>query len=250
MIVKKWTPSPFVVFEYIKTKITPKDLITVCITNYNYEKYIIECLESVKSQTFKNIELIVIDDISSDKSIDIISSWMSKNKRRFHRCVLLKNQTNQGPSVSRNIVFEKATGDYVFILDADNEIYPKAIEKLYNCLDDDFMGSYSHIEIFGNQKGIGYSDIWDGDRLKKSNYIDVMSLVKKEAWKAVCGFSHIDEGWEDYDFWLKFRDAGFELKFLPEILCRYRIHGNSRTSNEAFAAHQDLQLIMEFRHPK
>lgn len=247
--MKAWTPEPNIIFDYKKFKHSPEDLITVCITNYNYENYIIECLDSVFNQTYENIEVIVIDDKSSDCSLTIIKNWMKSNKRRFYHCSLLENKTNQGPSNSRNIIFEKALGKYVFILDADNMIYPKAIEKLYNSVGD-FSGAYSHIEIFGNQKGIGYSDIWDNDRLKESNYIDVMSLIKKDAWEKVNGFSHIDEGWEDYDFWLKFRDEGFELNFLPEILCRYRIHGNSRTSNEAFAAHQDLELIMKFRHPK
>lgn len=244
-----WTPEPDVIFDYKKIKSVPSNTITVCITNFNYEKFIIECLDSVFMQTHENIDLVVIDDISSDYSVKTIKNWMKSNKRRFYRCMLLKNKTNQGPSNSRNMIFEKALGNYVFILDADNSIYPQALEKLLDA-SKGFSGAYSHIEIFGNQQGIGYSDIWDNERLKDSNYIDVMALVKKEAWKTVNGFSHIDEGWEDYDFWLKFRDANLELNFLPEILCRYRIHGNSRTTNEAFSAHQDLELIMRFRHPK
>lgn len=249
MIIKPWTPKPNILFEYKKFKSIPNDLITVCITNYNYERFIIECLDSVFHQTYKNLELIVIDDISSDNSISTIRNWMKLNKKRFYKCSFIQNKTNQGPSNSRNIVFDMSISNYIFILDADNSIYPKAIEKLFRCIGD-YAGAYSQIEIFGNQKGIGYADVWDEDRLKESNYIDVMSLVKKDAWLLVDGFSHIDEGWEDYDFWLKFRDKKLEMIFLPEILCRYRIHGNSRTNNEASSAHQDLELIMKFRHPE
>lgn len=247
--MKQWTPEPVEIFKYKKMKSIPDGLVTICITNYNYERFIIECLDSVLNQTYENLELIVIDDISSDTSISSIKKWMKRNKRRFYSCSLLKNKTNQGPSNSRNIIIEKSLSEYIFILDADNAIYPKAIEKLYNCIGE-YSGAYSQIEIFGNQKGIGYADIWDSDRLRESNYIDVMSLIKKSAWKKVGGFSHIDEGWEDYDFWLKFRDENMEMIFLPEILCRYRVHGNSRTNNEASGAHQDLELIMKFRHPK
>jgi GT2 family glycosyltransferase len=76
-----------------------------------------------------------------------------------------------------------------------------------------------------------------------------MGIIRKSAWEAVGGYSHIDEGWEDYDFWLKFVDAGLTPGYVPEILCRYRVHGRSRTATEAYIAHEQLKLIMAFRHP-
>ena len=82
----------------------------------------------------------------------------------------------------------------------------------------------------------------------KNNYVDVMALVKKSAWQQVDGYSHIERGWEDYDFWLKFVDAGLTPGYVPEILCRYRVHEKSRTATDAFHAHEDLKVAMAFRH--
>ena len=73
-------------------------------------------------------------------------------------------------------------------------------------------------------------------------------LVKKQAWEQVDGYSHIDEGWEDYDFWLKFITHKLDVGYVPEILCRYRVHGKSRTANEAHVHHQTLERMMDFRH--
>ena len=85
--------------------------------------------------------------------------------------------------------------------------------------------------------------------LRTGNYIDVMALVSREAWRKVDGFSHLELGWEDYDFWLKFIDAGFTAAYLPEILCRYRLHGASRTDKDALPAHELLRQVMAIRHP-
>jgi len=83
----------------------------------------------------------------------------------------------------------------------------------------------------------------------QSNYVDVTGIVLRSAWERVGGYSHIDQGWEDYDFWLKFIDADLSAAYVPEILCRYRTHGKSRTTTEAHAAHEQLKVIMALRHP-
>lgn len=248
-IIKPWTAKPEIIFERNNDTIVSENTITVCITNYNYSRFIIECLDSIMNQTFENLELIVIDDVSSDNSIAVISKWMKKNNRRFQKVMLLKNSTNQGPSSSRNIAINMASGANIMIVDADNSLYPSAISKLMTAHSlANVAGVYSQIEIFGNCKSIGYADIWDDERLRIANYVDVMALIKKEAWEQVSGFTHIEEGWEDYDFWLKFVDAGLELAYLPQILCRYRVHGDSRTATEAHVSHDNLNLIMKYRH--
>jgi glycosyltransferase involved in cell wall biosynthesis len=175
---------------------------------------------------------------------------MELYQHRFYRALLLTAYRNQGPSAARNSAFECADSDFVFVLDADNEIYSRAISEMYTVAQNGgFDVVYSQLEFFGVESHLGYADIYDPDMLRLRNYIDVMSLISKKAWQKVGGFSHLELGWEDYDFWLKLQDAGFAMGFIPEILCKYRTHGKSRTDKDASPSHEKLLQIISLRHP-
>jgi len=246
-----WAPTYATAFSYKARRAVPKDLISVCVTNYNYASFVLTCLDSIERQTHSNLELIVVDDLSEkDDSVKIIAEWMRNHQRRFYSMKLVVHDRNQGPSLTRNTGFKNAISEHVFVIDADNEVYQRAIQRMYECMQDGgFDAVYSQIEEFGDRVGIGFADIWDPDEMRKNNYVDVMALVKRAAWRRVGGYSHIEEGWEDYDFWLKFIDLDLDVGYLPEVLCRYRVHGKSRTATEALSAHHNLELIMAFRHP-
>lgn len=251
MIIKPWDPPAERVFFHKKKGRVPADLISICVTNYNYAHFIEECLNSLADQTHQALDLIIVDDASTDPETDaILLPWLEEHKDRFYRVSFLVNPYNQGPSFSRNIAFNYALGEWVFIMDADNTVYPTALAKHYDALNrGQFPAVYCQLEEFGDRNGIGQADIWDTARMRKANYIDVMALVRKDVWQQLGGFSHIEDGWEDYDFWMKFIDNGLEPGYLPEILCRYRVHNASRTAREALIAHERLELIMAFRHP-
>ncbi|GBQ13424.1 glycosyltransferase family 2 protein [Komagataeibacter rhaeticus] len=230
----------------------PADLISICLTNYNYGCYIIDALDSIAAQTHTALDLVVVDDHSTkDGSVDLITAWMEANQKRFWRASLIVHARNLGPSAARNTAFGHAMGTFVFVMDADNTIYPRALARLHEAArDGGFDATYSQIEFFGREQRLGLADIWDPMQMARENYVDVMALVRRQAWMDVDGYSHIDAGWEDYDFWLKFMDHGLEAGYVPEILCRYRVHGDSRTTNDAWAAHESLRAIMAFRHPE
>ena len=250
-VLKPWDPAPDIAFSYKKKARKPKHLVSICVTNFNYAALIGDCLDSIADQTYPHLELVVVDDCSTkDRSVQVITEWMAAHTVRFYSLKCLVNRRNQGPSFARNMAFEHALSDVVFIIDADNMVYPTALEKLHTALiEGEFPAIYSQLEEFGDRQGVGSADIWDARRMRRNNYVDVMALIRKSAWRAVGGFSHIEKGWEDYDFWLKFVDRGLVPGYLPEILCRYRVHGLSRTATDALAAHYDLELVMEFRHP-
>jgi glycosyltransferase involved in cell wall biosynthesis len=248
---KAWGPELITEFSHVKATRQPKDLVSICVTNFNYGRFLPNCLDSLAAQTHKNLDLVIVDDKSTqDDSVEVARTWLEEHASRFYRAVLLSHKRNQGPSEARNTAFRNALSEFVFIIDADNEAYPRAVARLYSAaVHGPFDTTYSQLEIFGDRKAIGSADIWDPVEIHDNNYIDVMAIVRRSAWQAVGGFSHIDEGWEDYDFWLKFVDAGFTGGYVPEVLCRYRVHGKSRTVTEAFVAHDQLKLIMAFRHP-
>ena len=100
-------------------------LISVIIPVYNVEQYFEECVNSVLSQTYKNIEIILVDDGSTDSSGDMCDSFAEQ-----HNSIKVFHKTNGGQSTARNMGLEKALGKYIYFLDSDDIIVPKALEKL------------------------------------------------------------------------------------------------------------------------
>ncbi len=225
--------------------------VTVIVTLYNYEAYIKNALDSVFRQTHSNIELIVVDDASQDSSLAIGRTWLKQNGARFSQAKLLSHLSNCGVSQARNTAFANARNDYVFVLDADNEIYSDAIAKLLSaCISSGAETAYSQIEKFGGELGILTGDFWNPTGFARGNYIDAMALIKKSAWLAAGGYSYFEiPGWEDYDLWCKFVELGFRGVFVPEILCRYRVHRLSLLRQTTNPNEKQLRLEMMKRHP-
>ena len=121
--------------------------VSVIVPVYNSEKYLAECISSVIEQTYKNWELLLIDDCSTDKSLDIIKSYADKDMR----IRLITNETNSGPAFSRNRGIENATGDLICFLDSDDYYLPDFLTGMvsaYKNNDVDFV-----ISFFYNKKG-------------------------------------------------------------------------------------------------
>jgi len=105
------------------------DKISVIIPVYNVEKYLDECLESVVNQTYKNLEVILVDDGSTDKSIQICEKYANQDSR-----VKLYKKGNEGPGFARNFALEKLTGNYFTFIDSDDAISENYILTLYTSI--------------------------------------------------------------------------------------------------------------------
>lgn len=103
-------------------------LVSINIPVYKCENYIIRCLESVKAQTYQNIEIILINDCTPDNSISLIEKFIENNLNLNIR--LLHHQENSGLSVVRNTGIDNSTGEYIYFLDSDDDITSDCIEKL------------------------------------------------------------------------------------------------------------------------
>ena len=157
--------------------------VTVIISLYNYEKFIINCLQSVYLQTEKNLDIIVVDDCSTDKGLQKVKNWMNANSSRFNRVLLLHHIQNQGLSVTRNTAVGCVETPYVFVLDADNELFPHCVSKLKVALNENKYAFFAYniicIKSESGNKLMGYQS-WDKELLSKGNYIDAMSLIRKK----------------------------------------------------------------------
>ena len=100
--------------------------ISVIIPLYNVEDYLNECMDSVLKQTYENLEIICINNNSTDNSLNILESYAQKD----NRIKVINNQKNYGIGYSRNIGLKNATGDYIFFMDADDIILENTLEKL------------------------------------------------------------------------------------------------------------------------
>jgi len=229
---------------------TPPE-VSVIVTLYNYGRFIEDCLDSIAAQTQASMELVVVDDFSTDDGLMRVLKWLETNARKFVGFRVAAHLENMGLSYARNTAFGLARAPRVFVMDADNMIYPRAIERCMQAMDaSGSAGAYTQLEIFGDRTGVGEADFWDKERFKPRNYVDAMALVAKSAWEKVGGYSQLGaNGWEDYDFWCKFVEHGLECTFVPEMLCRYRVHGTSMLHTESNPNASTLILSMSLRYP-
>jgi glycosyltransferase involved in cell wall biosynthesis len=208
-------------------------LVSVVVTLFEYGRFLEDCLGSVAAQTHPRLELVVLDDASRDDSAELARAWLERNQARFERALLLRHRRNQGLSQARNTAVGAARAEAVMVLDADNMLYPRAVARLLEAMEDTGAGvAYSQVEWFGAERRLGYADVWDGELFKPANYVDAMALVSRTAWARVGGYAHLDIGWEDFELWCRFVEEGIEGVFVPEILCRYRLHGGSMLRTE------------------
>ncbi len=107
--------------------------ISVIIPMYNVERYIIYCMESIMQQTFKDFEVIMIDDASTDNTYRVCQTLFGKDER----VTILRNESNQGQCNSRNRGMKLARGKYLYFMDSDDEILPQGLEKLYRTAEEE-----------------------------------------------------------------------------------------------------------------
>ena len=97
--------------------------VSVIVPIYNTEKYVVECLESIVNQTLKEIEIICIDDGSTDNSIEIVKCYSN---------IKIIHQKHSGLSIARNTGMQNANGEYIYFCDSDDVLEANALEELYN----------------------------------------------------------------------------------------------------------------------
>ena len=242
-------PRPVKILRETAPLATPS--VSVVVTLYNYAHYVEECLDSIAAQTQKNIELILVDDCSRDEGAEVVLNWLDRHQSSFIAHRVVAHTENMGLPYARNTAFLNARADRVFVMDADNALYPRAIERCMEAMTESrAAGAYTQLEFFGERTGLGDADFWSKERFKPKNYVDAMALLSKSAWQQVGGYAQlIAPGWEDYDFWCKFVEHGLSCAFVPEILCRYRSHAASMSSTETNPNAGGLILEMSLRHP-
>lgn len=211
-----------------------KALVSIITPLYNSEAFIAETIQSVLNQTYPNWELILIDDCSTDNTINIVNNFILKHKN----IKLIKNKKNQGAAISRNKGVLAAKGDYIAFLDADDLWKPEKLEKqitfmqTQNC--DVCFSSYEQIDEAGKplNKLIKALPILSYKKYLKSNYIGNLTGIYNAKNLGKITSPNLRKR-QDWLLWLNaIKTSGKPAKSIQESLALYRVRENSMSSNK------------------
>ncbi len=225
--------------------------VAVALTSKDYGHFIGDALGSVEGQTLRPLELVVIDDGSSDDSVGTLIAWADAHRTRFCRIRIERTVANSGLGPARNAAFAAAHAPFVMSLDADNLLLPGCCETLLGLITRaDCAFAHSAIEQFGDAATMLGTLPFDPARLVPSNYIDAMALVARWAWSGAGGYydNPTARGWEDYDLWCRLAELGQFGVWHSKPLCRYRAHGQSMTDGLTERPSNKAALIEFFEH--
>ncbi len=227
--------------------------VSVIVPLYNQRAFVAEALDSVAAARGPALELIVIDDASSDGSGDVAAEWLDAHPRL--PAILMRHPVNRGLPATRNDGVAAARGDYVLPLDSDNELLPNAVELLAAALDRDPEAAFAYgvLVTFSEAGPQGLESYWDWEpeRLIADNYLDALALVRRSALEELGGYTTDLRlyGWEDYDLWCRVADRGMRGIKVPEFVARYRLSDVSMISLTNLSDQEAREALAE-RSPR
>ncbi|PIQ56790.1 MAG: glycosyltransferase [Bdellovibrionales bacterium CG12_big_fil_rev_8_21_14_0_65_38_15] len=203
--------------------------VSVILPVYNGEEYLDQAIKSVLFQSYKNLELIIVDDCSTDRSLEIAKTWVKDD-----RVKIISNISNQKLPKSLNIGSIAASGEYHTWISHDNYFAEKFIETYVNLIStekvDIVYGNYFIVNSRGDVEGDGV--VGSEDELPFSNMIGASFLYKKDVFHSLNGYSENLFLLEDYDFWLRSYNLGFKFLISKDKNYYYRVHVQSLSSRE------------------
>jgi len=206
-------------------KISDEVKISVIVPCYNQELYIEECLNSILNQTISNWECIIVNDGSTDNSLDKISIFLKDSR------YTLINIKNKGVSNARNLGIKKAKGEYILPLDGDDKISNDYLKEALTAFDDDIDTSlvYCKASFFGEKEGHWDLPEYSYEAILQRNHIFCSAIYKKSVF--LQGFEYdtnLIHGYEDWDFWLQILNEKSKVVRLNKTHFYYRQRENSR----------------------
>jgi len=212
-------------------------LVSIITPSYNSSKFIKDCVASVFSQTYKNWEMIIVDDCSKDNSKEIISELSTKDKRI--KPIFLEK--NVGAAEARNAAIRQSKGKYVAFLDSDDLWNPKKLEKQLSFMyENEIAFSYTNYQ-FMSENGEDLSNIISApekmtyDSYLKNTIIGCLTVIIDREKSGEFEMPNIRSS-HDMALWLLIMKRGFSAYGLDENLARYRIVSTSNTASKWHAA--------------
>jgi glycosyltransferase involved in cell wall biosynthesis len=213
--------------------------VSIVIPCHNHARYLTTAVRSVLAQTYRDWQIVVVDDGSTDgtdRVVDHLMTWVGKS-------LAVVTQDQAGVSAARNAGMRIADGAFVLPLDADDTIAPRMLQQSLDLLDSrkELAIAYTDGVAFarGNRPRAIRMPDWDPGRLLDQNGLAACSLYRRQVWEEVGGYDITMPAYEDWDFWLGCVEHGFTAGHIPELLFGYRVGNGGR---HAEGLRRDLEL--------
>lgn len=222
-----------------------KPLVSVVIPVYNMEEFLEETLDSVLSSDYPNFEVIVMDDGSKDRSLEIAESYKSRYEN-----VRVYTQANSGVATARNHAISKAGGVYILPVDADNRISKELIHSAVDILESDpeVKVVCPRAEFFGDRSGEWVLPPFSLSLLARKNMMDTCAVYRKSEWERIGGYCAEIVAREDWEFWISMLKDGGKVVKLPEIGLFYRVREQSKRVTDRLLKKHVIDVLNR-RHP-
>ncbi len=221
--------------------------ISVIMSVYNGETYLFEAIESVRNQTFKNWELIVINDCSTDTTADILAEFSLKDERiKVHT-----NEVNLKLPTSLNKAISLSSGKYIARMDADDICLPERLEKQFEFMEQNPDISLSSCRFMTVKNGV-YASGGAGGRCDSEALSTMLFVANPILHPGVIAKAEVMEKFnydttltctEDLELWTRMASENHKLQILPECLLIYRLHDKQITSTTLERQHTEVLKI-------
>ena len=213
-----------------------KEKVSIIVPMYNAEKFIGKTIESVLSQTYKNWEMLIMNDVSTDNSLAVVNEYAKKDDR----IMVVNTEKNMGVVKGRNHLIDLANGKYIAFLDADDYWHSQKLEKQIQFMKEKNAGisctEYTRVKENGEKinEVVIKSEISYTDMLK-NNYLGCLTVMYDVEKIGKRYFKELEKN-EDYVLWLEIVKDVKTIYGLRENLAYYRVLDNSRSSNKVKTA--------------
>lgn len=244
-----------------------KPLVSIVVITYNSSEFIIDGLESVKKQTYDNIELIISDDCSTDDTVEICKNWLKENESYFKRVKLVTTTKNTGVAGNLNRGIRDARGEWIKTLSGDDKFLPYTIEKYM-----DYVTKHKNVDIvfaklhfYSTEEKLAHSsrlfyekNFYPKIKLnQKQQYKENLKglfvagpglIFSKKLFEKVRGYDENYPFCDEDPFIFKLLKHGYHIKFLDEELYGYQIRSNSlcREKHTKFVLTRHLRDRIKF----
>lgn len=212
--------------------------VSVVITCYNYGKYLRECVRSVANQTFREFELIIVNDGSTDDSLTVAEACV---KEFAAVRITVIDQPNSGqPALSRNAGIGHAKGEFILPIDADDRIAANYLEEAFKAIDADPKVDLVYSDsLFDNGKSRSRKKPgrFDVKALSACNQLVYCCVYRRKIWEKVGGYRDNVRGYEDWDFWIAASLTGATAAYIPSVGLLYN-EKDSGVYSQTVAHHQ------------